>query len=127
MTEPSSAPRRPARQGLFGGLVSSRSRPSNTPSEARPVKTKLKPRTILKDALDLVRARKGRLLLGLGLMAINRVMGLVMPATTKFLLDDVIGKENRGLLPWLVLAAGAAILVQAVTSFALSQVLGKAA
>src|SRR4029079_7145976 len=46
---------------------------------------------------------------------------------TKFLLDDVMGKGNRELLPWLVLVAGAAILVQAITSFALSQVLGKAA
>jgi subfamily B ATP-binding cassette protein MsbA len=118
--------RRPARQGLFGGLVSSRRRPPAAASEARP-KTPLKPRTILNDALDLVRARKGRLALGLFLMAINRATGLILPGTTKFLLDDVMGKGNRGLLPWLVLAAGAATLIQAVTSFALSQVLGKTA
>ncbi|MEA2599664.1 MAG: hypothetical protein QOF89_656 [Acidobacteriota bacterium] len=126
MTEPSAVTRRPARQGLFGGLVSSRRRPPAAASEARP-KTPLKPRTILNDALDLVRARKGRLALGLFLMAINRATGLILPGTTKFLLDDVMGKGNRGLLPWLVLAAGAATLIQAVTSFALSQVLGKTA
>jgi ABC-type multidrug transport system fused ATPase/permease subunit len=120
--------RRPARQGLFGGLVSSKQpRAATPPSEAKKKTVPLKPRVVLADALELVRARKGRLALGLGLMAINRLCGLVLPYTTKFLLDDVIGKGHRELLMKLVLAAGAATLIQAVTSFALSQVLGKAA
>ncbi len=72
-------------------------------------------------------ARKGRLALGLGLMLVNRLVGLVLPATSKFLIDDVIGKGRADLLMPLALAAGAATLVQAVTSFALSQVLGVAA
>jgi subfamily B ATP-binding cassette protein MsbA len=118
-------PRRPARQGLFGGQVSSRQRRLEEPDE-KP-KTPLKPRTILNDAIDLVKARKGRLALGLLLMAINRAAGLVLPGTTKYLLDDVIGKGNRGMLSLLVMVAGAATLVQAVTSFALSQIVGKAA
>jgi subfamily B ATP-binding cassette protein MsbA len=118
--------RRPARQGLFGGPVSSKQpRAVTPPSEAR--KTPLKPRVVFADALELVKARKGRLALGLGLMAINRLCGLVLPYTTKYLLDDVIGKGHRELLMKLVLAAGAATLIQAVTSFSLSQVLGKAA
>jgi ABC-type multidrug transport system fused ATPase/permease subunit len=74
-----------------------------------------------------VAARKGRLALGLGLLLVNRVAGLVLPGTTKFLLDEVIGKGHRELLGKLVLAAGGATAIQAVTSFALSQVLGKAA
>jgi subfamily B ATP-binding cassette protein MsbA len=90
-------------------------------------KSSLKPRTVLNDALDLVRARKGRLAFGLLLMAMNRVTGLVAPYTTKYLLDDVIGKHNRGMLPWLVLIAAVSTLVQAASSFALAQVLGKAA
>ena len=53
--------------------------------------------------------------------------GLVLPGTTKVLLDDVIGKGQRELLVWIVLAAGGATLIQAITGFALSQVLGKAA
>jgi ABC-type multidrug transport system fused ATPase/permease subunit len=128
MAEPIAPPdsRRPARQGLYGGLVSSRQRkPADTTS--KDPKKPLKPRTILNDAVELVRARKGRLLLGLLLMAINRVSGLVLPGTTKYLLDDVIGKGNRALLMPIVLAAGAATLLQAVTSFSLSQILGKAA
>jgi subfamily B ATP-binding cassette protein MsbA len=72
-------------------------------------------------------ARKGRLTLGLVLMLVNRLVGLVLPATSKFLIDDVIGRGRSDLLMPLALAAGAATIVQAVTSFALSQVLGVAA
>ncbi|HSS76791.1 MAG TPA: ABC transporter ATP-binding protein [Thermoanaerobaculia bacterium] len=126
MTETSDvAPRRPARQGLFGGQVSSKRRPVEEPEEKS--KKPLKPRTILNDAIDLVRARKGRLAFGLLLMGINRAAGLILPGTTKFLLDDVIGKGNRGMLSVLVMVAGAATLVQALSSFALSQIVGKAA
>jgi subfamily B ATP-binding cassette protein MsbA len=84
-------------------------------------------RAVLDDAVELVRARKGRLAIGLVLMLINRLSGLVLPGTTKFLLDGVIGKHNRAMLLPLVLAAGTATLLQAITSFTLSQVLGKAA
>jgi subfamily B ATP-binding cassette protein MsbA len=84
-------------------------------------------RVILRDAGELVQERRGRLAVGFGLLAINRICGLVLPGTTKFLLDEVIGKGRRELLGVLVLAAGGATLVQAVTSFALSQILGRAA
>jgi ABC-type multidrug transport system fused ATPase/permease subunit len=82
---------------------------------------------IMRDALELVHARRGRLALGLALMLVSRLCGLVLPGTTKVLLDDIIGKNRRDLLLPLVLVAGAATIVQAITGFALSQVLGKAA
>ncbi len=122
-----SAPRRPARQGLYGGLVSSRHPGAAESESAKTTKKPLKPRTILDDAIELVKARKGRLALGLLLMTINRLAGLVLPGTTKYLLDEVIGKGNRPMLTLIVFAAGAATLVQAITSFALAQVVGKAA
>ncbi len=84
-------------------------------------------RVVFRDALELVSARRGRMAVGFGLLAINRLCSLVLPGTTKFLLDEVIGKGRRELLAGLVLAAGGATLIQAVTSFTLSQVLGKAA
>ena len=60
-------------------------------------------------------------------MLVNRLAGLVLPATSKYLIDDVIGKQRADLLVPLALLAGGATLVQAVTSFALSQILGVAA
>jgi subfamily B ATP-binding cassette protein MsbA len=79
------------------------------------------------EARDLAWKNRGRLTLGLGLMLISQVAGLVLPASSKFLIDDVIGKKRPELLPWLALASGVASLIQAGTSFAISQVLGVAA
>jgi subfamily B ATP-binding cassette protein MsbA len=75
----------------------------------------------------LLAARRGRLALGLVLMLINRASGLVLPGTSKYLIDDVIGQGRVELLQTLAIAAGVATLIQAVSSFALSQVLGVAA
>ena len=82
---------------------------------------------VWQEAKNLVWARRGRLAAGLGLMLISRVAGLVLPATSKYLIDDVIGKGKHDLLPLLAMAAGIATLVQAVASFSLSQILGVAA
>jgi ABC-type multidrug transport system fused ATPase/permease subunit len=79
------------------------------------------------EAKSLIWARRGRLMAGLALMLVSRLSGLVLPATSKFLIDDVIGKGRHELLPTLALAAGAATIVQAITSFSLSQILGVAA
>jgi len=79
------------------------------------------------DARELVWAHRRRLGLGAVLMLVNQAMGLVLPASTKYLIDEVIVKERTDLLWQIALAAGAATVVQAVTSFSLSQVLGVAA
>ena len=60
-------------------------------------------------------------------MAINRVAGLVLPASTKFLVDDVIGQARRDLLLPLSAVVLVATLVQGATSFAMTQLLSKAA
>ena len=79
------------------------------------------------EARALIWKHRKRLAFGLFLMLINRLAGLVLPTTTKFLMDDVITKGNWDLLPKLALAAGSATLVDAGASFANSQVLGVAA
>ncbi|HEV7843758.1 MAG TPA: ABC transporter ATP-binding protein [Pyrinomonadaceae bacterium] len=79
------------------------------------------------DAKDLVWAHRSRLALGMALMIVNRLVGLVLPASSKYLIDEVIIKHRGDLLVTLALAAGAATVIQAVSSFALSQVLGVAA
>ncbi len=60
-------------------------------------------------------------------MAVNRVSGLVLPASTKYLIDDILGKRHIGLLFPLVAAVVGATAVQGITSFTLTQLLSKAA
>jgi ABC-type multidrug transport system fused ATPase/permease subunit len=76
---------------------------------------------------ELVWPRRSVLSLGLVLILINRLAGLVLPGATKFLIDDVVQKRNTALLWPIVGAAGAAVFVQGLTSFSLTQVLSKAA
>jgi len=79
------------------------------------------------DARELIWAHRSRLALGAVLMLVNQAMGLVLPASTKYLIDVVIGKGRTDLLWKIALAAAIATVVQAFTSFSLSQVLGVAA
>lgn len=67
--------------------------------------------------------RKNQLLLGLGLIVISRLAGLVLPGASKYLMDEVIPNKDMELLKWLILAVVAAIIIQSVTSFALTQIL----
>src|SRR5216110_594719 len=94
---------------------------------AEPKKKKIRWSAAWGDARQLIWTHRRRLLLGAVLMLINQAMGLVLPASTKFLIDQVIVKGRVDLLWKIALAAGAATVVQAVTSFSLSQVLGVAA
>src|SRR5579859_6387282 len=60
-------------------------------------------------------------------MAVNRVCGLVLPGSTKILVDQIIGKHRKELLLPLVSGVVAATLIQGITSFSLTQLLSKAA
>ena len=79
------------------------------------------------EARALIWRHRRRLALGLALMLVNRLAGLVLPASSKFLIDEVIGQRRADLLGVIAAAAGAATIVQALTSFGLSQILGVAA
>ncbi|MGH9703448.1 MAG: ABC transporter ATP-binding protein, partial [Candidatus Acidiferrales bacterium] len=82
---------------------------------------------MLPEVWALLRPRRGILAAGLVLMAINRVSGLILPASTKYLVDDVIGKRQVRLLTPIVLVVVAATVVQGLTSFSLTQLLSKSA
>src|SRR3989441_10697122 len=81
----------------------------------------------LPDVWALMKPRRGLLAIGFVLMAINRVAGLVLPASTKYFVDNVISKRQVQLLTPIVLAVLAATLIQGLTSFTLTQLLSKSA
>ena len=94
---------------------------------AKPEKKRITPAAAWRDARELIWTHRYRLALGMALMLVNRLSGLVLPISSKYVIDEVIIKHRSELLVPLALAGGAATLIQAVSSFALSQVLGVAA
>src|SRR4029450_4256928 len=92
-----------------------------------PKKKKIQWSSAWEEARELIWAHRKRLALGAVLMLINQAMGLVLPASTKFLIDQVIVKGRTDLLWKIALAAAGATIIQALTTFSLSQVLGVAA
>ena len=97
---------------------------------SRPSAENKKPKSlkvVLPMVWELVRARRGLLAMGFALMIVNRVSGLVLPYSTKFLIDTVIVKRHLEMLKPLVLVVLAATAIQGITSFSLTQLLSKAA
>jgi ABC-type multidrug transport system fused ATPase/permease subunit len=90
-------------------------------------KPKLQASHIYRDLRELVWPRRYLFVLGLLLVFINRAASLVLPGSTKYLIDDVVQMRREDLLIPLVAIVGAAIVVQAATSFALTQLLSASA
>ena len=84
-------------------------------------------RELWPDIREMVMPRRGILAAGFVLMVINRVSGLVLPVSTKPLVDRVINGHQSQLLVPIVLGVLAATLIQGITSFGLTQLLSKAA
>ncbi|MGB8472973.1 MAG: ABC transporter ATP-binding protein [Candidatus Acidiferrum sp.] len=81
----------------------------------------------LPDVWALIKPRRGLLALGFVLMAINRLCGLVLPASTKYFVDNVAIHHQVSLLTPLVLGVLLATTIQGLTSFTLTQLLSKSA
>lgn len=79
------------------------------------------------EAKRIIWNARWRLALGSVLMLISRLAGMVLPASTKYIGDEVFTNRNYGLIKWIALAIGVSTLIQGITSFALSQILGVAA
>src|SRR5437879_9914788 len=94
--------------------------------EDRP-KPKLKASHVWRDLQDLMWPRRRLFIAGLLLTFINRAASLVLPGSTKFLIDDVVQKHRQELLIPIVAAVAGAILIQAVTSYTLIQLLSTSA
>ncbi len=104
-------------------------RMSATPDDdakAKPEKSK-RVWELLPDIWEFIAPRRGLLGVGFVLMVINRAAGLVLPASSKFLIDNVITKHQIHLLLPLVSAVVAATALQGITDFSLTQLLSKEA
>src|SRR3989475_9141897 len=77
----------------------------------------------LPDVWALMKPRRGLLILGFLLMAVNRVSGLVLPASTKYFVDNVVLHHQIHLLTPLALGVLGATIIQGLTSFSLTQLL----
>jgi ABC-type multidrug transport system fused ATPase/permease subunit len=99
--------------------------PSNSKPDAPSQASRL--RELWPDLWVFIRPRRWILALGFALMAINRLAGLVLPASSKYLIDNVIGRHNVRLLLPLVSIVIAATVVQGITDFSLTQLLSKEA
>lgn len=90
-------------------------------------KKKVNYSTAWAEARKIIWNARWRLLAGSVLMLISRLAGMVLPASTKFIGDEVFVNQRYDLIKWIALAIGVSTLVQGTTSFALSQILGVAA
>jgi ABC-type multidrug transport system fused ATPase/permease subunit len=99
------------------------------PEEPKPKKKMdlARVRTILRDAGELVWRSRTRLLIGLPILLVNRAASIILPGTTKYLIDDVIGKGRHDMLWLLALVSGGSAAIGAITDYALAILLGMAA
>jgi len=95
--------------------------PATAPKIKKPPSERL--RALWPDIRALVMPRRGILAIGFLLIVISRLCGLVLPLSSKYLIDDVIGKRHEAMLLWIVLSVVSATVVQGIAGFTLSQLL----
>src|SRR5215831_18309993 len=91
-------------------------------SASRP-KPKLK--KVLPEVWKLMKPRRWLLAGSFLLRVVNRASGLILPASTRYLSDNVMGKHLMYQLPIIVGVVVFATVLQGVTSFTLTQLLSK--
>ena len=96
--------------------------PAEPTKPAKKIKPLRNPAT-WQEAKALVWAHRGKLSIGFALMLVNRLAGFVLPASSKYLVDDVLSKGATEMLLPLALAVGGATILQAITGYSLSQVI----
>ncbi len=82
-------------------------------------------KAIWPDLREMILPRRGLLAFSFVLMVMNRVSGLVLPISTRYMIDNVITQHQTNLLTPLVLGIVLATTIQGVTSFSLTQLLSK--
>lgn len=99
--------------------------PASKPGDKKFQMERLK--AVWPEVWKLMRPRRGLLAIGFVLMVCNKLAGFVLPYSSKFLIDNVVGRHQTGLLRPIVFAVLLATVIQGVTSFSLTQLLSKAA
>jgi len=92
-------------------------------SNRNPEKKPLSLASVRRAFWTIVWPRRKLVVIGLVLVGVNRLAGLVLPGSTKYLIDNVIAQRDTGLLKLLLVVVGGAILVQALTSYLLTRLL----
>ena len=79
------------------------------------------------EAKGLMWTHRSTLAVGLVLVLVKSIVSFVMPLTPKYLGDEILAKGRPDLLVPLALVGAAAVIVQAVTSFGIAQIVSVAA
>jgi ABC-type multidrug transport system fused ATPase/permease subunit len=116
-------PRHPERTGRVGARAGA-AIDDKTP-DGKPKKKSPSIKAIWPDLREMILPRRGLLALSFGLMVINRLSGIVLPLSSKFMIDTVIGHRRVDLLTPMVLAILGATVIQGITSYSLTQLLSK--
>jgi len=103
--------------------VAGRPRTSDSSSPAAKPRPRVSVASVQHALRMIVWPRRKLVLLGLILVAVNRMAGLVLPGSSKYLLDNVIATKDTHMLKWLVVVVTLAVLVQSVTSYLLTRLL----
>ena len=115
----------------FGGGVPAGDRPSrgtgrSTTAALTAARPKPKLSKVMPEIWKLVKPRKWLIGGSFLIMVVNRATSLVLPGSTKYLIDNVMNKGQLKLLPIIVSVVVAATILQGLTSYALTQLLSKA-
>src|SRR5579863_7320367 len=74
---------------------------------------------------EILRPRRRVLAFGLVVMIVNRVAGLVLPGSTKYLLDNVIASRRYELIGRVIGVVLSATAVQGISSFLLTRLVSR--
>ena len=100
--------------------------PSRAISAHMTQKKKMPPlKRVMPEIKKLVRPRLPLIGFSFLILILNRVCGLVLPASTKFLIDNVMRQHQMDLLPKIIGAVAGATILQGITTYALTQMLSK--
>ena len=115
----------------FNGGMPTGDRPSRgvgraTTAQLTAARPKPSMKKVMPEIWKLVQPRVGLLSVSFALMVINRATGLVLPGSMRYLIDNVMTRHQVSLLPKIVGIVVAATIIQAITSYTLTQLLSKA-